>query len=198
MKFKRNWRSLLPYQTQLTSKSLSKRNEIFQALPLADQRKEISLDVLELLSTRRIIGEKGAYWGEKLFDIKSDSSDSKDLQKRLFNAENIGRCEVCARGAAQLSTIRLGNNIHPHLDLVDSGDESRLIYFTMEEYKSMEKVFENWVIEEASELSHRTVYPNYPYLSGRSGTIANIQLQIISTGRFDVSDVTDYLKLILS
>lgn len=196
MKFKRNWRSLLPYQTQLTYKSLSKRNEIFQALPLADQRKEISLDVLELLSTRRIIGEKGAYWGEKLNYIKRNSSGSKDFQKSLFDTRNMDSCEVCARGAAQLSTIRLGNNISPNDCGAEEGTHSNLRYFTIQEYKSMERVFENWDV--FGGRIHRREYPDYPYGAGTNYTIANIQLQIIITGMFEESDVTDYLELILS
>lgn len=184
MEFIKNWSSKLPYKSKLSRfKDINKRNIKFKSLSLEDQKKEIALDVLNLLSTENINASISCYMS--FYDDVYQCND-KEIFKLLNDNEFFNKinndygCQVCARGAMMLSTIRLGNSIDPSNDVrFDKGDEYNQEYFTFNEYNDMEYQYE-----------HGTE----PYYHNTNGLLANIFLQIVHTGTFDIENKTDYLK----
>ncbi len=199
MKFKRTWRSKLNYKSVLDGiKNIKKRNDKFHSLSKKEQRMEIGLDVLDMLSLKQISGGDD-YWNYQFRRKMSRLDDSKELQnklmsKSLYKEEN---CEVCARGAMMLSTIRLGNNIDPDTDYISRGTPKIQKHFTRIMYVAMEAVYEDYCYK-SSIVGANEEY-EHPYEFNTSELLANIFLQVIQTdGGFSIKNNTDYLKLIIS
>jgi hypothetical protein len=179
-KLKKNWRKILPYKSQLTSiKDIEKRNNKFHSLPVANRRKEIALDVIGLVANGDITASSRNYWGEDLDLIRENSATPKELQDNLLN-QHTG-CDVCARGATMLSTVRLGNKLDPGDDWLDNGCTRNQKHFTLNMYTAMESIYE---------------YGYNPYNHNTSENLLNIFLQVVYTGRYHRDNITDYLKRI--
>lgn len=204
MKFKRNWKSILPYKTQLHG-SIEQVNEQFNAMNPVDQRKEIALDVLELLHVEGIRANPWSqYWTDDLKEKVRDIGNAKVFQQAIFHETKAeSKCEVCARGACMLSTIRLGNEISPDdysiCDIV-CGEEPIIKGFTIEELEYMENYYEgqgiNIVTDNEYDASDHE-WSNYPYSYHTNERLANLYLNVIYNGKFDYQDKTDYLKRIM-
>lgn len=192
MKFKKNYKSLLKYKTQLGSiKNIEKRNVAFHALSKKERRQEIALDVLGLLDMGRLSSSgqdifDACYWSGKMKREIIDTDSPESMQELVISDsfyEEVS-CSVCARGAMMLSTIRMGNNLSPTgIDLA-SGSIYSQKHFTTSMFKKMETVFEQ--LDGVSRV----------YQSNTNESLANIFLQVVQTGSFKLSDTKDYLSII--
>src|SRR3990172_5398295 len=107
VRFKKDWRTKLRYRSQLKGiKDQKEKNETFHSLPIADRRREIALDALEMLHLEHISAAHGTYWTENLIDTAKSCETSIELQKNLLDKNTYNsNCRVCVRGAMMLSTI---------------------------------------------------------------------------------------------
>ena len=186
MNFKNNWRTKLEYKSILIGiEDVKKRNKKFHSLNTSNRRKEIALDVLSMLDQHDIVASSGCYWNRNLQNTLDDASSSQELQELLLDSSIYTslNCEVCARGAMMLSTIRLGNRINPRDSFVDQGDEGNQKHFTTTMFHEMEYVYEHL---------------RKPYQHNSKESLANIYLQVVQTGKFSECNKTDYLELIIT
>lgn len=206
MKFKKNWRNLLPYKSTLP-KDVEKRNVVFNAMDDVSQRKEIALDVLEMLDVEAIVCNiKRHYWEDNVRWELYDIEDSKEFQSKILEfTEPKQECQVCARGALMLSTIRLGNEIScesEDVEFIQKGSSDLLKGFTIEEIKWMELWYEGnyWgVTSDDCNLNNFDFdwQEEYPYQYHTNEMLANLFLNVLHNGKFVEDDCTDYLKLIV-
>lgn len=190
MKFKRTWRSMLPYKTQLKSKSIKRNNETFHSLDRDSQKKEIALDVLSMIASDTMVGSHDSYWDTILYKNAKKITSASKLQKELRNVES---CSVCARGAMMLSTIRVGNKLkytYGEEGLIDGNNHTQK-HFDYGEYSDMENVYEDYA-------NTRQEY-DIPYDRQSTECLANIFLQVMHTGTFVIGEANeDYLKSIVT
>lgn len=207
MKFKKNWRNLLPYKSTLP-KDVEERNITFNAMDDVSQRKEIALDVLEMLYAESIVCNVwGQYWTNKMKDEVCSIDDSKVFQEEINKlTAPKERCQVCARGALMLSTIRLGNEISCDtkdvIDDISRGCSDLLKGFSYEEIRWMELWYEgnpDALANYAYDLDELNINweTDYPYEYHTNEMLANLFLNVLHNGKFVEDDCTDYLKLIV-
>ena len=194
VRFKKDWRTKLRYRSQLKGiKDQKEKNETFHSLPIADRRREIALDALEMLHLEHISAAHGTYWTENLIDTAKSCETSIELQKNLLDKNTYNsNCRVCVRGAMMLSTIRLGNKIDPLNRSLSSGCSNSQKHFTARMYHDMEDVYEGTYFFYTSED-----IDILPYRLRSNENLANVFLQVVQTGAFKYDDRVDYLKKIL-
>lgn len=169
-------------------KDIKKRNAAFAALTAEQKRKEIAWDVLTTLIAGQITAAAGSYWGTSLRRTQDYSRTAEDFQCKLLDLPGVAKkefrssCAVCARGAVMLSTIRLGNKIHPRAEHATQGSRPLLQGFTMGQMHNMEQLYESGS-------------PLAPYVDNSDAMLGNIMCNVITNGSFKKNDYTDYLKL---
>ena len=175
----------ITYKSLLSGiRGINKRNEVYKSLTEEQQRKEIAWDVIMLLQKGMIEASDGCYWDNDLEDLYETSEDSKEVFRRFNKLEHT--CEVCARGAIMLSTIRLGNTYGPeeyeNAYCVHDGvmDGRSLTCFSVASLRNMELEYEY------NEFKHS------PF-NNTDEKLMNIMCNIIVNGDFNTSDKTDYV-----
>jgi hypothetical protein len=184
MSLKQNWRELLPYKTQLGISDIKERNKAFHALEIKDRRKEIALDTIELVFTDQIVASNGEYWTEKFREQVDLLETPEELQKLTLKGlmTNSEPCEVCARGAMMLSTIRLGNELSPASDQLCKGTKNNQLHFEYEMYRDMEGMYE------------ADGYYHDIYESNSVEMLLEIFIQVVFTGEYDPDESSDSLR----
>lgn len=187
MKFKKDWREQLSYKTQLDINDVNERNVAFHDLSREDRKKEVALDSISLIASKSIIGAHGCYWGSLFHNIKSTTSSAAELQSDLLYFPPMQPfCEVCQRGAMMLSLIRVGNNLDPSLDDLDSGNISIQDTFTNQELSYMENLYEGFF-----DWNHDSIFRKTTEM------LLQIGVEIVQTGNCGEEYNLNYTKLVL-
>lgn len=175
----------ITYKSLLSGvRGINKRNEMYNSLTNQQKRREIAWDVIVLLQKGMIEGSDGSYWDNNLEDLYETSKNSKEVFRRFNKLEHT--CEVCARGAIMLSTIRLGNTYGPEeygsAYCVHDGtiDGRSLTCFSVESLRNMELEYE------FNQFKH-------PYFANTDNKLMNIMCNIVVNGDFNTSDKTNYV-----
>lgn len=169
----------IPFNSVLVNiEDIEKRNEAFHGLPNESKRQEIMYDLLSIIFAEKVTGSDGCFWSNELMEIYA--IDSLEFQKILLN--QLPTCQVCVRGGAMLSQIRLGNKIGSDEIFRDEGRKDIIEGFDYVDFSIMEEEYEN------KECGH-------PYESNSTEKLANIACNVINNGNFDTRDYTDYLIL---
>lgn len=191
---------MIPYKSKLTKRSIKGRNEQFLELSTEDQKREIALDNLHLITfehirpaggiTKRGLRYDKGYWvTKKLKNLQAISDDPKQLQERL-NEELPPTCIVCQRGGLMLSKIRLADGVDPQAGTVDRGNKSTAAPFTSKELIHMESAYEKWGLSEKNRFQGgHNMYKRYkiPYPPNTLENMANNLCVIIDRGKFDIN-----------
>jgi hypothetical protein len=174
----------ISYKSKLTNfKEFEEKNLAFDNLSDEDKRKEIAFDVINLILNEIIGGSYGDYWNYTMRSLVKDNQDVS-LQK-LFTNENLKNeenCEVCARGAVMLSTVRLNNKLNFQDRHVQSGNSFNVKGFNIDVMHIMEREYE------ASDYDH-------PYNNNTTEKLLNMFCNVLSNGNFNEFDQTNYLEL---
>lgn len=206
MKLKSNWRDLLKYKSQLSSiKDIDEKNAVYQSLSKQEQKFEVCLDVIYLLAKKQLYPTTGTYWGRIYkngipFFIQ-DIKDNNKLHHELLNLQN-SQCEVCIRGAIMISTIRSGNTFSTQDPDITHGSENNNP-FELKELIEMEGVFEKFFGVDCDKYYVQNTYGkgindiNFPYEVGSPEFVANVFLNVLHNGEFDLFNFTDYLVNLL-
>lgn len=190
---------MIPYKSKLTKRSIRGRNEQFLELSTEDQKREIALDNLHLITFEHIKPAGGTtirgksfgkgYWvSSKLQDFKN-AKDAKELQK-LVNKSLPAECIVCQRGGIMLSKIRLADGVSPNANSVVNGNVKTAAPFTSKELRHIEAVYEKWGLSELNKFGGGyDMYKKYkiPYLPNTLENMANNLCVIIDRGKFDIN-----------
>lgn len=150
LKLKSNWRNTLPKSKLSRFKILKNRNKAFDKLSVREQMIEVCLDVLQQVISKKY---RGTNHIDDVISRYVDNITLISLQNFVLGKDNrseagqeflhnYGRtCAVCARGAMQLSTLRMGNHIDPTKSKFSKGNDESL--FKPVFYIAMEIVYEN-------------------------------------------------------
>lgn len=166
------------------------RNVAFHKLDAETQRKEIAYDLYKLVMAGLVHNSYCSYWSGTFLHNSNNATTPSELHAYLntiADGVHTHKCTVCARGGMMLSQIRLGNTLDPHDQNLTTGAEYNLIGFTLQEFNSMEHLYEGRAFYDARVKNH----PHYPNSKAR---LVNICLNVIVNGEFNMDDTTDYLN----
>lgn len=171
---------MIPFKSKLSKyKNILNKNKAFDALTNKEKRQEIAFDGLKLILLKKVSHSTNfIYWSTNLFEIEKKTS--LEFQNKLLN--DLPKCQVCQRGLAMLSQIRLSNSISSTDFFRYDGNQYNIKGFTLKDFHKMENEYENNLYK-------------HPYQFKTNHKLANISCNIIKNGNFHMSDKIDYLKL---
>jgi hypothetical protein len=123
---------------------MNKRTQAFLNLPINEKRIAIAEDVIAQIRQQKFKAERCTF--TDIGNIVLPEGDGSSMQNVLLKTQE--HCEVCARGAIFLSTIRKSNkcSVKDYLNNEDYNSRNpnkiEKRYFSPETLLSMEKIFE--------------------------------------------------------
>lgn len=160
-------------------RSIARRNKAFDSLTGRQQRQEIAWDALQLLMKGKVKPHPHGYWDTRLQRVKGKTPE--EFQQNLIAVTEEKPCMVCARGLLMLSQIRVGNTIDKTDDCRDKGSYHNVKGFEINDFYHMESDY-----EQDSYL--------HPYHRRTKEKLANMCINIIKNGNFDINDSRDYIS----